>query len=221
MIRSTHWQTPALLTFLFLAFGCTGDPQAASVPKQNLQGAAAVDPIVELEDRVQAQPVEAPSIAPERWAALKQEIRETFPRAQQLPAADLKAWLSGNKPAPLLLDVRQAAEFDVSHLEHAQRAIDLDAALQILGNSPLDQPVVLYCSVGYRSSALVEKLMDRGYTNLFNLEGSIFEWANRGAPVVVDGTPIERVHPYDGNWGQLLRRDYWSEFDDANSNETK
>jgi hypothetical protein len=38
---------------------------------------------------------------------------------------------------------------------------------------PKDRPVVAYCAVGWRSSALAEKLKAQGYTNVGNLEGLI------------------------------------------------
>jgi len=69
------------------------------------------------------------------------------------------------------------------------------------------QPIVVYCSVGYRSSALAEKLARAGMTNVFNLEGSIFAWANEGRPVYRGDTLLNpaQVHPFNTKWGQLLR----------------
>ena len=49
--------------------------------------------------------------------------------------------------------------------------------------------------------------MARGFTNVRNLEGSIFEWANQGHPVERAGAPVNEVHPYDESWGTLLRED--------------
>jgi 3-mercaptopyruvate sulfurtransferase SseA len=59
---------------------------------------------------------------------------------------------------------------------------------------------VLYCSVGYRSSMAAEQLAKLGYTDVQNLEGSLFAWANAGHPL--EGG--DRVHPYDAKWGELL-----------------
>jgi len=70
-----------------------------------------------------------------------------------------------------------------------------------------DAPIVAYCSVGYRSSELVQKLRERGFTNIRNLEGSIFEWANGGRSVERDGRGVEEVHPFDEQWGKLLRQE--------------
>ena len=43
--------------------------------------------------------------------------------------------------------------------------------------------IVLYCSIGYRSEKIGEKLVEMGYGHVFNLYGGIFEWVNRDLPV--------------------------------------
>ena len=40
--------------------------------------------------------------------------------------------------------------------------------------------IVTYCSVGYRSERIGEKLMKQGFTDVSNLKGSLFKWANQG-----------------------------------------
>jgi len=142
-----------------------------------------------------------------RWGKLKSEIRDKFPRAKQLSVRELAA----RDALPVLLDVREPAEYAVSHLVGARRARTERQALAALEGVPRDTEIVLYCSVGYRSSQLVQELAGAGYTNLRNLEGSIFEWANAGHPVVRGTTPVEEVHPYDKDWGRLLDRELWSD----------
>jgi rhodanese-related sulfurtransferase len=113
---------------------------------------------------------------------------------------------------PILLDVREEKEFAVSHLPGAIRvAPDSDvaslAALEAVGK---DAAIVAYCSVGYRSSRLVAALYAEGFTNARNLEGSIFEWANRGLPLERDGVRVEEVHPFDEDWGRYLKQELWA-----------
>jgi hypothetical protein len=43
-----------------------------------------------------------------------------------------------------------------------------------------------------------------GYTEVFNVEGAIFAWADRGLPLVCGDQPTARVHPYDSTWSALL-----------------
>lgn len=104
--------------------------------------------------------------------------------------------------------MRARAEYEVSHLKDARP--DLESALRALDGRARDAPIVVYCSVGVRSSALAEKLIRAGYRNVSNLGGSIFEWANLGYPLVRGGAPTTRVHPYDANWGRLLERRLWA-----------
>ena len=44
-------------------------------------------------------------------------------------------------------------------------------------------PIVVYCSVGYRSEKIGEKLRKAGYTNVTNLFGGLFTWANENRPL--------------------------------------
>lgn len=149
------------------------------------------------------------ALSAQSWAELLPSIRKQFPQVRQLTTADLAAWLqSTNRVPPILIDVRAREEFDVSHLPGAQRAQSLREVRRIVGSN--SQPVVLYCSVGYRSSDLATRLLKAGITNVFNLEGSIFAWANEKRPVVCGKREVKAVHPYDEKWGQLLAPSYRS-----------
>ena len=134
-----------------------------------------------------------------QWGAVKARIRKEFPAVPQISTGDLAAKLGTEKP--LLLDVRTQAEFDVSHIAGARRVEP--GATPDLGVAR-DTPIVTYCSVGYRSSAVAQRLREAGYTRVQNLEGSIFQWANEGRPLVRDGKPATLVHPFDRKWGRLL-----------------
>ena len=135
------------------------------------------------------------------WKALKLLIRTRFPTVRHLSTAQLAAWLE-QKAQPLLLDARTTQEYSVSHLAAAQLVpADAQTALPELDFSTL---IVTYCSVGYRSARLAQQLQSMGYTNVFNLEGSIFQWANEGRPVYQREQMVKQVHPYNQVWGCLL-----------------
>ena len=142
------------------------------------------------------------------WPSVKEMVRQDFPDVEHVSADELSR-LMATAPdnAPILLDVREEAEYAVSHLPNAVRVqpeTDRSAFLDTLDH---DAPIVAYCSVGYRSSELVHKLRERGFTNIRNLEGSIFEWANGGRSVERDGRSVAEVHPFDEQWGKLLRQE--------------
>lgn len=146
------------------------------------------------------------------WAELKQDIRRRFPRAPQISTEELADWLrrtgegkgQGTEARPLVLDARTPEEHAVSHLPGAVSAPDAESALTAIRNTGAETPVVVYCSVGWRSSDLVQQLRDRGVEKVWNLEGSIFQWANEGRPVVRNGEEVRQVHPYDESWGRFL-----------------
>ena len=84
--------------------------------------------------------------------------------------------------APLLLDVRTPAEYRVSHLRGA-RFVPFDSlAVETFAGVDRRQPVVVYCSVGYRSERLGERLHALGFRHVRNLYGGLFEWVNEGTP---------------------------------------
>ena len=143
------------------------------------------------------------------WSEVKEWVRSEFPDVPQTSVdalfEELASAPEGRKP--LLLDVREEEEFAVSHLQGAIRVApgaDPDSIAALDGISR-DAPIVAYCSVGYRSSRLVAALRARGFTNASNLEGSIFEWANRGLPVKRNGAEVDEVHPFDEEWGRYLK----------------
>lgn len=141
------------------------------------------------------------------WPEIKRTIADEFPHVRSITTAELAIWLeTADAKLPLILDARDAAEYAVSHLPGAVR-INSDAPPGNLPpDLPKDAPVVVYCSVGYRSAALAQRLQEAGYTNVRNLDGSIFQWANEGRPLVRGKQRVQEVHPYDENWGRLLDR---------------
>lgn len=106
---------------------------------------------------------ENPKASLDHWKTL---VRSKFPSVPQLAGADFALWMADtNRLRPLLLDVRTAAEFSVSHISGATR-VDPDTSLETL--QPLlkstQRPIVLYCSVGWRSSQLGQRLIKSGRT---------------------------------------------------------
>ena len=142
----------------------------------------------------------------ETFESLKQAVRKKFPTVRQISTAELAAWLADtNRPAPLLVDAREKEEFAVSHLRDARNLQSVADVKKVLpAHAP---PVVVYCSVGYRSSALAEKLQRAGVTNVANLEGSLFEWANESRPLQRGTNAVREVHGYSRKWSGLLHAD--------------
>jgi len=137
----------------------------------------------------------------------KESVRARFPGVAQLSTSELASWLADtNRVPPLLLDVRTKPEFALSHLPAAHQVDPGTGAAAVRARVPTNRPIVVYCSVGWRSSELATRLAKAGITNVFNLEGSIFAWANEHRPLeAAEGQPVTRVHPYNSTFGRLLR----------------
>jgi len=150
-------------------------------------------------------------------------IRKKFANVTQVSTQELAEWMADGK-AVTLLDARPEKEFIISRISGAER-VDPDnlregvtRAEEILSHTPVDQIAVLYCSVGYRSCLVADKLMQKWSEQesvsgkrpdvarpLCNLEGSIFKWANENRPVTdSEGAPTHLVHHYNSFWGKLL-----------------
>ena len=144
------------------------------------------------------------------WTNMLATVRSRFPDVKQLSTTDLAAWLAdGSRVQPQILDVREQAEFDVSHLDGAALVSPNASAQDILTKLDPNRPIVVYCSVGYRSSKLATRLIKAGRRDVSNLEGSIFAWANEARPLVTaDGTGTKLVHPFDAHYGQLLTTEH-------------
>jgi rhodanese-related sulfurtransferase len=111
-----------------------------------------------------------------------------------------------NLPNALYLDAREHEEYAVSHLPGARWVGYEDFSLSRMNGIPKDAPIVVYCSVGYRSGKITEQLREAGYRNTRNLYGGIFEWVNAGKAVVDAQGPTQRVHAYNTDWGRWLRK---------------
>lgn len=142
--------------------------------------------------------------------------------AQQKLDKLLKKWNTRNVPyisvetlalpktEAILLDAREPKEFITSHIENAicvgHNKFDLEKTLAKL---PKDKnaKIVVYCSLGIRSETVAHKLMQKGFTNVYNLYGGIFEWKNANFKVLDTlGNPTEKVHTFNKSWSKWLHR---------------
>lgn len=142
-----------------------------------------------------------------QWFLLQASLHSQYPQVQWVTTRQLASWLQDSRRRPpVLLDVRTADEWNISHLPSARR-VDPGATAAAVADIPKDATIVTYCAVGYRSAALASRLRAAGYTNVQSLDGGIFAWANEHRPLVRDGDVATRVHPYNQFWGKLLNEE--------------
>ena len=143
------------------------------------------------------------------FEAIRRLTARKFPDVQWIDRAELARWREDpSRTPPLVVDARTLPEYQTSHLREAVRIDAGRPSLRPLRGLPRNAPIVVYGSVGYRSARLAHWLGSQGYTNVRNLSGSIFQWANEGRTVFRDGRPTLEVHPYDSRWGLLLESRY-------------
>jgi len=111
----------------------------------------------------------------------------------------------------LLLDAREKVEYDISHIENSVWVGYDDFDLSRVSTENKEDEIIVYCSVGYRSEKIAEKLIAEGYKNVSNMYGGIFEWGNRGFPVENDTGSTNKIHPYDNIWGLWLKKELRAE----------
>ena len=145
------------------------------------------------------------------WSYVKESINKDFPDVPDISTKKLSELLSNpDTLVPVLIDAREAKEYAMSHLKDAQLVDSVEKALEILKHIRKDYLIIIYCSVGYRSASLVAYLNKNGYKNVYNLEGSLFKWANEGRPLYKGNTQVKLVHPYNKKWSVLLKKELWS-----------
>jgi len=105
----------------------------------------------------------------------------------------------------VLLDTRELEEYLVSHIPGATHFGYDEPKFEELDNMSKDQNIVVYCSIGYRSEKIGEQLLKHGFTNVHNLYGSIFEWANCGYELEDPmHHPTQQIHTYNKRWSKWM-----------------
>ena len=89
-----------------------------------------------------------------------------------------------NKENPLVLDVREANEFDGGRLPNATH-IPLSQLKDRAGDiaKHASRPVIVYCDRGARGSAAVAALTRLGFTRVQSLRGGFRAWKDAGLPL--------------------------------------
>ncbi|WP_225430062.1 MULTISPECIES: rhodanese-like domain-containing protein [Deinococcus] len=81
----------------------------------------------------------------------------------------------------LLIDVREANEYEEVHAEGAQ-LMALSEFETRYAELPKDKELVLICRSGARSGRATQFLLDHGYNKAVNLTGGTIAWQDTGLP---------------------------------------
>ena len=142
--------------------------------------------------------------------ALHQGIISDYSQVSHISA---EAFDRQNTDDIILLDIREADEFAISHIAGARRIdpeISTENLLTLLPTDLTDKTIIVYCSVGRRSTALAARakahLLATGAADIVNLEGGIFGWHNEKRPLTSASGSTDYIHPYNEYWNRWVKR---------------
>jgi len=139
---------------------------------------------------------------------IHQDIISDYPSLSHVSRAEVESRLEDS--SQMLFDTRPMTEYRVGHLPGAyQIAPDAKPEELVSRFDVMGKDVVLYCSVGRRSSILGEAvqsaLREAGARSVRNMEGGVFAWANDQRPLKNAKGVTQTVHPYNLFWGRLIK----------------
>jgi len=130
-----------------------------------------------------------------------------------------------NEDEFIVFDVRERAEYEVSHLPgaiHVPPDISPQRFLSQYQDRLKGKKPIFYCSVGRRSSLLASHIYQISISQSsnqpndqaekptetiepYNLIGGIFQWHNENRPLIDNAEQSTRaIHPYNDFWGRLI-----------------
>ena len=130
----------------------------------------------------------------------------------------------------VIIDCRRQDEYEVSHIPDAKhvhfqvkdeelKKVLLEETNNLSNKDKDELNIVCYCSLGYRSSMLAQRIQsfakddpDLSDKNIktWNLEGSIFKWANEGRRMMdLNEKPTIFAHPFSYTFCMFLQKQYW------------
>ncbi len=90
-----------------------------------------------------------------------------------------------NRAKPLILDVRDAAEFAGGHIQGAKHIPVAELASRLKEIEKFkDKPVLVCCQTGTRTRAACTILQAQQFSNLHNLQGGLGGWIEAKLPLV-------------------------------------
>jgi adenylyltransferase/sulfurtransferase len=98
----------------------------------------------------------------------------------------------GSTGSMKLLDVREAVEYEIAHIEGA-KLISLGDLPERIHEMARADEVVVYCQTGGRSSKAVRLLQRAGFPNVYNLLGGIEAWSRENQAVSSDDQSVNRL----------------------------
>ncbi len=115
----------------------------------------------------------------------------------ELTASELQKQLDANNI--VIVDVREAKEIQISKIKNSLTLAEFESRKDSFKN----KRIIVYCTIGYRSSITSDELRTQGFDS-YNLRGGVLSWAHaKGDFVDPKGKPTNDVHVYGKQWSLL------------------
>jgi sulfur-carrier protein adenylyltransferase/sulfurtransferase len=95
----------------------------------------------------------------------------------EMSPLELKRRMDAGEPFELI-DVREPFEYEIARIDGA-KLFPLGEITERLDELKREQPIVVHCHSGKRSAQAVRLLQQRGFANVYNLEGGIDAWSDQ------------------------------------------
>ena len=122
-------------------------------------------------------------------------LRRQFPNTPTMNTSDFSEIIKDNENI-LILDCRRPDEHEISKIPGAKnvhfRCSD-EELKETLKEVDDKTQIISYCSLGYRSAIITDRIREQIQNDssiqatsdkVYNLEGSIFKWANENRPLI-------------------------------------
>lgn len=151
-------------------------------------------------------------------------IGKQFPDAPVIDTDKAKEAIENVEKKVIVVDCRRPDEYAVSKIPGAENIFfkcednEILEALESNGVNEQTHLIINYCSLGYRSAIMTNRIKEALSTNpslnqveVVNMEGSIFKWANENKPLVDHkNEPTIYVHPFSYKYAlPTLSRSKW------------
>lgn len=111
-------------------------------------------------------------------------------KKRNLSATDF-AEMTNKIPTAPIIDVRTPEEFSKGHIQKAKNmdwnGNDFDKQIATLDKS---KPMFIYCLSGGRSSSAANKMQNKGFKEVYELDGGIMKWRGASLPETTDNKPV-------------------------------
>jgi rhodanese-related sulfurtransferase len=107
----------------------------------------------------------------------------TSPSAMELSVSEFSSKVA--EAGVITLDVRTPGEFNEGHIEGAI-LVDFQSGNfeNEIASFDKSKTYAVYCRSGNRSGQAVKVMRDAGFTDLYNLDGGVIDWASAGLSLV-------------------------------------